>query len=180
MGENEGGALVLLDGEVFMGEAREEGRCRGRAARPWGSRPAGGRGRARRVGPACQLLGGARGFGPRGPEEGKRATREEEKKEVGRGSRWVGGGLGRLDRFVFFFFSFSFSNPFLNQFQTFLNSNLLHLFKFKFLTQISPTIFKTFHKPFLTTFQTYFKFKPLHKFSQTISQLFLRTFSQIF
>jgi hypothetical protein len=32
----------------------------------------------------------------------------------------------------FFFFSFSFSNPFLNQFQTILNSNLLHDFKFKF------------------------------------------------
>jgi hypothetical protein len=40
-------------------------------------------------------------------------------------------GLGWVCCF-FSFFSFSFSNPFLNQFQTFLNSNLLHVFKFKF------------------------------------------------
>jgi hypothetical protein len=54
--------------------------------------------------------------GPRGLEAG-----------VGRGWKTKGGG-GEVDRG----FSFSFSNPFLNQFQTFLNSNLLHVFKFKF------------------------------------------------
>jgi hypothetical protein len=35
------------------GRAREEGRRRGRAARPWG-RSAGGRGRPRQVGPTCR------------------------------------------------------------------------------------------------------------------------------
>jgi hypothetical protein len=64
-----------------------------------------------------------------GPEEGKRATQEEKKQEVGRGSRWAGGGLGRLDRFCFFLFFFKSISKL---FQTLLNSNLLHLFKFKF------------------------------------------------
>jgi hypothetical protein len=89
--------------------------------------------------------------------------------------RKVGWAAGREMGWFFFLFQ-----SFLNLFQTLLNSKLLHLFKFKFLTQISPTILKAFHKPFLTTFQTYFKFKPLHKFSQAISQLFLGTLSQIF
>jgi hypothetical protein len=59
-----------------------------------------------------------------GPAAGKRKGKKE-KREVGWavGRGWIG--------FVFVFFSF-FSNPFLNQFQTFLNSNLLHVFKFKF------------------------------------------------
>jgi hypothetical protein len=79
----------------------------------------------------------------------------------------VGIGLG----FVLSFFFKTISNLF--EFKSFT------CFQIQILTQISPTILKAFHKPFLTTFQTYFKFKPLHKFSQTISQLFLRTFSQI-
>jgi hypothetical protein len=74
-------------------------------------------------------------------------VREREGSGRGRQSwaAWAGSELGRDCKeqkggswaavgwvgFVFFF-SFSFSNPFLNQFQTFLNSNLLHVFKFKF------------------------------------------------
>jgi hypothetical protein len=119
---------------------------------------------------------------------------------VGRKEGWAGGLLGvlrekeeerrwaalgwneRRERglgLLFFPFLLFFANPFLNQFQTFLDSKLLHLFKFNFNTNLS-NYFKGFSQTILTTFQTYFKFKPLHKFSQTISQLFLRTFSQIF
>jgi hypothetical protein len=91
-----------------------------------------------------------------GPEEEKQATREEEKKEVGRGSRWAGGGLGRLDRFCFFsFFPFLFSNPFLNQFQTFLNSNLLHVSNSNFNTNFS-NYFKGFSQTIFNNFSNIF------------------------
>jgi hypothetical protein len=59
-------------------EAREEGRRRGRAARPWGSRSAGGRGRP--------LTGGA-GLAASGRER--------------RGRKWAGGGfVGRKRRWA--------------------------------------------------------------------------------
>jgi hypothetical protein len=141
MGENEGGDLVLLDGEVLIGgearEAREEGRRRGRAARPWGSRPAGGRGRpltggaglaasARGRRGALALVGrvgrkrrGRRGLD--GPAAGKKRKGKKKKRKVG----WA---AGREMGWVLFFFLLFFSNPF----QTLLNSNLLHVFKFKF------------------------------------------------
>jgi hypothetical protein len=47
-----------------------------------------------------------------------------------KGGSWAAVGLG--DGLVWFFFLFFFFKFFLNQFQTFLNSNLLHVFKFKF------------------------------------------------
>jgi hypothetical protein len=126
---------------------------------------AGGGRQARQVGPTCR-------------QEGEREERR--RALVG---RWAGSGeaggvwMGRRFGFVFFlFFQIHFkpiSNPF--KFKSFTS------FQIQILTQISPTILKAFHKPFLTTFQTYFKFEPLHKFSQLFfSQLFLRTFSQIF
>jgi hypothetical protein len=85
------------------------------AARGWG--------RPRQVVPTCQWLcereGGreAGAGGPRGPKVNWAAM----KKREGAGPRpgWVG------------WFCF-FSNPFSNQFQTFLNSNILQVFKFKF------------------------------------------------
>jgi hypothetical protein len=64
----------------------------------------------------------------RGPEE--EVGRLEKEMREGRwaaGLGWAGGELGRLDRFVFFLLK-SISN----QFQTLLNTNLLHVFKFKF------------------------------------------------
>jgi cellulose synthase/poly-beta-1,6-N-acetylglucosamine synthase-like glycosyltransferase len=108
-----------------------------------------------------------------------RAEKNKKKKER---SLAAGGREGRECLIFFFFFQIlfkSFSNLF--KFKSFTS------FQIQILTQISPTILRTFHKPFLTTFQTYFKFKPsffliqiLHKFFTNFSQLFLRTFSQIF
>jgi hypothetical protein len=87
------------------------------------------------VGPACQLLGGARGFGPRGPEEGKRAMWEEEKKRWAGEVDGVGSGLGRLDRFVFFFFFLFFFKP--------IFKPISNLFKFKSFTSFQIQIFDT-------------------------------------
>jgi hypothetical protein len=126
----------------------------------------GRRGALALVGRVGRKRGGRRGLD--GPSAGEKRKGKKKRRKVG----WA---AGREMGWFFFLFQ-----SFLNLFQTLLNSKLLHLFKFKFLTQISPTILKAFHKPFLTTFQTYFKFKPLHKFSQAISQLFLGTLSQIF
>jgi hypothetical protein len=80
--------------------------------------------------------------------------------------------VGWVCFFLLFFKSIS------NLFQTFLNQ-IFYIFSNSNFNTNSPTILKAFHKPFLTTFQTYFKFKPLHKFSQTISQLFLRIFTSL-
>jgi hypothetical protein len=121
MGENEGGDLVLLDGEVLIGgearEAREEGRRRGRAARPWGSRPAGGRGRpltggaglaasARGRRGALALVGrvGRKRRGRRGLD-GPAAGKKKEKGKRKRG-RWAGPRVERWVGFCFFFFFF--------------------------------------------------------------------------
>jgi hypothetical protein len=137
----------------------------------------GGNGRRRHgteAGEGLEVEDGADGRAPSvSGREGERVLvgrRGETGPRVGR--RWsgpVGLGWGLLLFFSFFFKSIS--NPF--KFKSFT------CFQIQILTQICPTILKALHKPFLTTFQTYFKFKPLHKFSQTISQLFLRTFSQI-
>jgi hypothetical protein len=89
-------------------------------------------------------VGRKRGNGPRGMKK---------KKEVGRGSRWAGGGLGRLDMFYFFLFFFkSISNLF---FQTFLNQ-IFYIFS---------------NSNFNTNFSNYFKC-----FSQTIFNNFLNIF----
>jgi hypothetical protein len=53
----------------------------------------------------------------------RKLTEKKEGGEMGRAGR-----MGREE----FFFLFFFQIPFLNQFQTFLNSNLLHVFKFNF------------------------------------------------
>jgi hypothetical protein len=82
--------------------------------------------------------GGKRGSGPCGPEG------------LGRGGDGGLGSRGRLDRFVCLFVFFF--KPIFKPISNLFKSNLLHLFKFKFLTQISPAILKAFHKPFLTTF----------------------------
>jgi hypothetical protein len=95
---------------------------------------------------------------------------------VGRGSRWAGGGLGRLDRFCFF----SFSKPIFKPISNLLKFKSFTCFQIQILTQISPTILKAFHKPFLTTFQTYFKFKPLHKFSQFFFTIIFKNFHKYF
>jgi hypothetical protein len=84
-----------------------------------------------------------------------RERRGEEGSDAG-GPAWAenrdgprGIGLGLL------FFSFSFSNPFLNQFQTFLDSNLLHLFKFNFNTNFS-NYFKVFSQTIFNNFSNMF------------------------
>jgi hypothetical protein len=65
-----------------------------------------------------------------GSETGRRPAAEINRKKEG-GEMGRVGRMGREEFFFFFFFSF-FKSLFLNQFQTFLNSNLLHVFKFKF------------------------------------------------
>jgi hypothetical protein len=106
--------------------------------------------------------------GPTCRREGERQERRGGLAVVGR----VGREVGWVCFFLFFQILFKpISNPF--KFKSFTS------FQIQILTQISPTILKSFHKSFLTTFQTHFKFKPLHKFSQTISQLFLRIFTSI-
>jgi hypothetical protein len=55
---------------------------------------------------------------------GRRREKRKGKKKRG---RWAGPRVERWVEFVFFF-----SNPFQIFFKPFLNSNLLHLFKFKF------------------------------------------------
>jgi hypothetical protein len=85
-------------------------------------------------------VGRKRGNGPRG---------KKQKKEVGRGSRWASGGLGRLDSFCFFLFFFQihfkyFFQTFLNQiFYIFSNSNFNTNFS-KYFKGFSQTIFNNF------------------------------------
>jgi hypothetical protein len=106
--------------------------------------------------------------------------REREKRRRVLVGHWAGSGeagrvwMGRRFGFVFF------SNPFQTNFKPFLNQIFYIFSNSNFNTNFS-NYFKGFSQTILTTFQTYFKFKPLHKFSQLFfSQLFLRTFSQIF
>jgi hypothetical protein len=75
--------------------------------------------------------------------------------------------------FLFFQILFkSFSNLF--KFKSFTS------FQIQILTQISPTILRTFHRPFLTTFQTYFKFKPSFFLIQLLQKIFYKLFTIIF
>jgi cellulose synthase/poly-beta-1,6-N-acetylglucosamine synthase-like glycosyltransferase len=168
----------------------EAGRRRGRPARP-------GEGRRRKVGDAPDRWappvgervreGGEVGWRCLLGREGRwaggllqmRAEKNKKKKER---SLAAGGREGRECLIFFFFFQIlfkSFSNLF--KFKSFTS------FQIQILTQISPTILRTFHKPFLTTFQTYFKFKPSFFLIQTFTQIFtifftiiLRTFHKYF
>jgi hypothetical protein len=66
---------------------------------------------------------------------------------VGR-KRALGRGVGLVGLGFFSLFFFLFQINFKPNFQTIFKSNILHIFKFKFLSQISPIILKAFHKPF--------------------------------
>jgi hypothetical protein len=73
---------------------------------------------------------------------------------VGRKQGWAAGDWVGFAVFFFFLFFF-FSNPFLNQFQTFLDSKLLHLFKFNFNTNLS-NYFKGFSQTIFNNFSNIF------------------------
>jgi hypothetical protein len=147
--------------------AGEPGRrdCRrGRPARP-------GEGRRWEVGDGADGWAPSVGERERGGREGHWWAVCGPKASVGPGKEYKRGVevgrklMGRRDWVGFVvFFSFSF---FLFFFKSIFKpiSNLFKFksftsFQIKIVTQISPTILKTFHKLFLTTFQTYFKFKP--------------------
>jgi hypothetical protein len=119
------------------GGSRGGGRRRGRPVRP-------GEGRRREVGDAPdrwvppvsererERRGGGRASGLLWAESGGPTVEKKKREKGGKDGLGQCCGFGFVVFFSFSFFYFSFSNPFLNQFQTFLNSNLFRVFKFKF------------------------------------------------